>query len=180
MLYNRVRGDNMGFWSKFGHLISPYYNLIIFAFAVITIMIAVNLHQNRQSVDNEIYDWEASSDDLYNVDRVDRIFDSYRKINTQYTLFITLISIFPLLGMLGTVLALLGLDMSSAEAISSAKNNFFSALTSTAWGLIFAVAFKIVNAKFFADVEDLIQRHLALIKKLRKSGIDESQKQSRQ
>ena len=55
MLYNRVRGDNMGFWSKFGHVISPYYNLIIFAFAVITIMIAVNLHQNRQSVDNEIY-----------------------------------------------------------------------------------------------------------------------------
>ncbi len=170
----------MSFWSKFGHAISPYYNLIILAFAVITALIAINLHQNRQSVDNEIYDWEASSDDLYNVDKVDRIFDSYRKMNTQYTLFITLISIFPLLGMLGTVLALLGLDMSSAEAISNAKNNFFGALTSTAWGIIFAVAFKIVNAKFFADVEDLIQRHLALIKKLRKSGITESQKQFRQ
>ncbi|HNZ98234.1 hypothetical protein [Ruminococcus sp.] len=59
------------------------------------------------------------------------------------------------------------------------KNNFFGALTSTAWGIIFAVAFKIINARFFADVEDLIQRHLSLIKKLRKSGIDESQKQSR-
>lgn len=170
----------MSFWSKFGHAISPYYNLIILAFAVITALIAINLHQNRQSVDNEIYDWEASSDDLYNVDKVDRIFDSYRKMNTQYTLFITLISIFPLLGMLGTVLALLGLDMSSAEAINNAKNNFFGALTSTAWGIIFAVVFKIVNAKFFADVEDLIQRHLALIKKLRKSGITESQKQFRQ
>ncbi|WP_196243291.1 MotA/TolQ/ExbB proton channel family protein [Ruminococcus flavefaciens] len=137
------------------------------------------LHQNRQAVDNEIYDWEASSDDLYNVDRVDKIFDSYRKINSNYTLFITLISIFPLLGMLGTVIALLGLDMSTADAISSAKNNFFGALTSTAWGIIFAVTFKIINARFFADVEDLIQRHLSLIKKLRKSGIDESQKQSR-
>ena len=137
------------------------------------------LHQNRQAVDNEIYDWEASSDDLYNVDRVDKIFDSYRKINSNYTLFITLISIFPLLGMLGTVIALLGLDMSTAEAISNAKNNFFGALTSTAWGIIFAVVFKIINARFFADVEDLIQRHLSLIKKLRKSGIDESQKQSR-
>lgn len=169
----------MSFWSKFGHAISPYYNLIILAFAVITALIAINLHQNRHSVDNEIYDWEASSDDLYNVDKVDRIFDSYRKMNTQYTLFITLISIFPLLGMLGTVLALLGLDMSSAEAISNAKDNFFGALTSTAWGIIFAVVFKIVNAKFFADVEDLIQRHLSLIKKLRKSGITESQKQLR-
>ncbi|MBP5431002.1 MotA/TolQ/ExbB proton channel family protein [Ruminococcus sp.] len=169
----------MGFWTKFGHAISPYYNLIIFAFAVVTVMIAVSIHQNRQSVDSEIYDWEASSDDLYNVDKVDRIFDSYRKINTRYTLFITLISIFPLLGMLGTVLSLLGLDMSTAEAISNAKNNFFGALTSTAWGIIFAIIFKIVNANFFADVEDLIQRQLTLIKKLRKSGISESQKQVR-
>ncbi len=169
----------MGFWSKLGHAVSPYYNIIIFVFAIATALVAVMLHQNRQAVDNEIYDWEASSDDLYNVDRVDKIFDSYRKINSNYTLFITLISIFPLLGMLGTVIALLGLDMSTAEAISNAKNNFFGALTSTAWGIIFAVVFKIINARMFADVEDLIQRHLALIKKLRKSGIDESQKQSR-
>lgn len=169
----------MSFWSKFGHAISPYYNVIIFAFAILTVVIAINLKNSKQSVDHEIYDWEAASEDVFNVDRVDRIFDSYRKMNTEYTLFITLISIFPLLGMLGTVLALLGLDMSSAEAISSAKNNFFGALTSTAWGIIFAIAFKIVNAKFFADAEDLIQRHLALIKKLRKNGITESQKQTR-
>ena len=142
-------------------------------------MVAVMLHQNRQAVDSEIYDWEASSDDIYNVDKVDKIFDSYRKINMNYTLFITFISIFPLLGMLGTVIALLGLDMSDAEAISNAKENFFGALTSTAWGIIFAITFKIINARFFADVEDLIQRHLSLIKKLRKNGIDESQKQPR-
>ena len=169
----------MSFWARFGHAVSPYYNIIIFVFAVATAMVAVMLHQNRQAVDSEIYDWEASSDDIYNVDKVDKIFDSYRKINMNYTLFITFISIFPLLGMLGTVLALLGLDMSSADAINDAKNSFFSALTSTAWGIIFAVVYKIINARFFADVEDLIQRHLSLIKKLRKSGIDESQKQSR-
>ena len=169
----------MGFWNTFGHAVSPYYNLIIFFFAIATACVAVMLHQTRRSVDNEIYDWESSSDSVYNVDKVDKIFDSYRKINTNYTLFITLISIFPLLGMLGTVLALLGLDMSSAEAISNARNNFFGALTSTAWGIIFAITFKIINARFFSDVEDLIQRHLALIKKLRKSGIDESQKQER-
>ena len=169
----------MSFWARFGHAVSPYYNIIIFVFAVATAMVAVMLHQNRQAVDSEIYDWEASSDDIYNVDKVDKIFDSYRKINMNYTLFITFISIFPLLGMLGTVLALLGLDMSGTDAINEAKNNFFSALTSTAWGIIFAVVYKIINARFFADVEDLIQRHLSLIKKLRKSGIDESQKQSR-
>ena len=40
--------------------------------------------------------------------------------------------------------------------------------------IIFSVCFKIANAYFFADVEDLIQRLLALKKKLIKYGIDES------
>lgn len=169
----------MNFWFKFGEKFSPYYNLIILVFAVVTAYIAFSLYQSRRSVENEIFDWEASCDDLSNIDRVDRIFGSYRRINTRYTLFVTMISIFPLLGMLGTVLALLGLDMSNAEAVSSAKENFFGALTSTAWGIIFAIGFKIVNAWLFADIEDLIQRHLALIKRMRKSGIDELQKQDK-
>ncbi len=144
--------------------------------AVVTAIVCYKVKQCRKSVDNEIYDWEATSDDPYNVDKIDKIFDNYRKINFYYTFFITLISIFPLLGMLGTVFALLGLDMTNAEAISNAKSSFFDALTSTTWGIIFAITFKIINSIFFSDVEDLIQRHLALIKKLRKSGIDQSQK----
>lgn len=164
----------MSVFSKFLHSLAPYYDYIIFAFAVYTGYIAVKLGQKRESVDSEIYDWEAASENVYNVDRVDKIFKSYRKLNSNYTLFITLISIFPLLGMLGTVIGLLGLDMSGAEAISNAKDSFFTALTSTFWGIIFAVLFKIINARLFADVEDLIQRHLSLIKTLRKNGIDES------
>jgi chemotaxis protein MotA len=64
--------------------------------------------------------------------------------------------------------------MSDAETINTAKSSFFNALTSTTWGIIFSVGFKIANAYFFADVEDLIQRLLALKKKLIKYGIDES------
>ena len=65
-------------------------------------------------------------------------------INT-YNLLTTGISIFPLLGMFGTVGALLGLDMSAAD-MANIKHNFFLALTSTAWGIIFSVVFKIAHA----------------------------------
>ena len=63
----------------------------------------------------------------------------------SYNLFTTGISIFPLLGMFGTVSALLGLDLTAGD-MSNIKNNFFNALTSTAWGIIFSVFFKLVNA----------------------------------
>ena len=62
-----------------------------------------------------------------------------------YNLFVTGISVFPLLGMFGTVSALLGLDLSVGD-MTNIKNNFFIALTSTAWGIIFSIIFKLVHA----------------------------------
>ena len=62
-----------------------------------------------------------------------------------YNLFSTGISIFPLLGMFGTVTALLGLDLSVGD-MTNIKNNFFSALTSTAWGIVFSIIFKLLHA----------------------------------
>ena len=47
--------------------------------------------------------------------------------------------------MFGTVAALLGLDLSAGD-MTNIKNNFFVALTSTAWGIIFSVIFKIIHA----------------------------------
>ena len=87
----------------------------------------------------------------------------YYTLDISYTLFITLISIFPLLGMFGTVKALLDLDM-SAET-SALQNNFFSALTSTAWGIIFAVAFKVLNSFVQPFIENQIAKAKEEIKK---------------
>lgn len=64
---------------------------------------------------------------------------------TVYNLFVTGISIFPLLGMLGTVSGLLGLDLAAGD-MSNIKNNFFMALTSTAWGIVFSIIFKVLHA----------------------------------
>ena len=82
-----------------------------------------------------------------------RLYDWARR---SYTLFVTFISIFPLLGMFGTVCGLLGLDLSAGD-MENIKNNFFMALTSTAWGIIFSVIFKIVHAFYADDIEEQIE-----------------------
>ena len=74
----------------------------------------------------------------------------------SYTIFLTIISIFPLLGMLGTVFGLLGLDLASGD-MENIKNNFFIALTSTAWGIIFSVFYKILDAFFLEDIGSQIE-----------------------
>ena len=65
-----------------------------------------------------------------------------QKLNICYSAFTTFISIFPLWGMFGTVTSLLALDMNGD--LSSVQENFFTALTSTAWGIIFAILFKVL------------------------------------
>ncbi len=80
------------------------------------------------------------------------------KLGWWYTFFQTMISIFPLLGMFGTVAALLNLDFSEmAGNLDSVKTDFFHALTSTAWGIVFSVLFKLLNAWLFYDIEDIYE-----------------------
>ncbi len=87
----------------------------------------------------------------------------YYFLDIPYTVFVTLISVFPLLGMLGTVIALLGLDLSGDT--ESLKANFFMALDTTMWGIIFAVVFKIVNAFFQPFIEAQIEKAKNLLEK---------------
>ena len=83
------------------------------------------------------------------------------QLKVLYTLFLTFISIFPLLGMFGTVIGLLGLDLSTGD-MDNIRTNFFIALTSTAWGIIFSVGFKTLHA-FIAD---FVEEQIELSKKL--------------
>ncbi len=92
----------------------------------------------------------------------------YKETTISYTLFITFISLFPLFGMLGTVIALLNLDLSN---IDNAKNNFFDALTSTTWGIIFSVIFKIINARIATEVENSIQKVSDIVARLEAMGV---------
>ncbi len=72
------------------------------------------------------------------------------------SIVLTLVSLFPLMGMLGTVFGLLGLDLATGD-MENIRDNFFIALTSTAWGIIFSMSFKFCYAFFVDALEDQIQ-----------------------
>ena len=70
------------------------------------------------------------------------------------------------MGMLGTVFGLLGLDLVNGN-MENIKENFFIALTSTAWGIIFSIFFKYINAV----IEDFVEEQIDVAKKLSDDNI---------
>lgn len=85
----------------------------------------------------------------------------YNLLNITYSFFLTIISMFPLLGMLGTVISLIGLGNvfeNSGGDINGIQANFFLALTSTAWGILFSVLFKLINAGIQPNIEDQLEK----------------------
>lgn len=84
-------------------------------------------------------------------------------IKTTYTISISLISILPLLGMFGTVISLLSLDITSG-ATDELKNNFFLALDTTAAGLFSSIFLKIFNSFIETNIEAAIEKIDILIK----------------
>lgn len=67
-----------------------------------------------------------------------------------YSIFSNVTAIFPLLGILGTVVSLLPM----VAELSDMQQNFFAALTSTFWGLVFAIIFKLLDGFLSARLED--------------------------
>lgn len=152
-----------GFWN---------FDWIIFVVAIINILIFICIKQINIEISANYKNFEQK-ENLFATNK------AYSQFTNLYTIFLTIISIFPLLGMLGTVFSLLRLDITSID--DNLKSNFFSALTSTAWGIIFAMGFKITNAFISTDVENNIGRLENIIKKFEADGITlkNSEKKSR-
>lgn len=115
----------MGFWKTMEESIfaSDWY---IGVAAILTIVaLAVSL-KFMSSIKKEIQKKESSKAIILREEQY---------LEWCYNMFITLITLFPLLGMFGTVAALLSLDLTGE--IEQIKGNFFNALTSTAWGNCF-------------------------------------------
>ena len=79
-----------------------------------------------------------------------KVVDMRRSVTSAYAMYINITAIFPLLGILGTVMSLLNM----AQDMSNVQTNFFSALTSTFWGLIFAIFYKLIDSTPAALIED--------------------------
>lgn len=87
--------------------------------------------------------------------------DGTTKASFFYTLFGNITAVFPLLGILGTVVSLM--NLSGTDDLSA---NFSSALLTTFLGLIFAIAFKLLDAgissrldRALDEADYLIHRH---------------------
>lgn len=95
-------------------------------------------------------------------------------LNRAYSVFTSSITLYPLLGMFGTVISLISVgdvDFSqAAESLNAIKGDFFTALTSTAWGIVFAAVFKVVNSFVQPKVEDDMKIITSLVDDLKKKN----------
>ena len=73
-----------------------------------------------------------------------------KRAESLYAVFVNVTAVFPLLGILGTVVSLLPMVADLADM----QTNFFAALTSTFWGLVFAIIFKLLDGFLSARMED--------------------------
>lgn len=138
----------MNFWGKMLRSIfaSDRYILV---FVLLTLVLFWGVLKCRNDSKNEA--------NLYNTDPNKRFFSFLtRHLNTAYNLFTTMITVFPLLGMFGTVRSLLELNLATEE-MAELQVHFFDALTSTAWGIFFAIMFKILNAVIEYDTINQIE-----------------------
>lgn len=135
------------FVKMFSSIISS--DTVILIVAVLTGIIYYNIRKKKNEFRESFFKWKQER-------RFKKIYAKTTSLKKWHNIFITLISFFPLLGMLGTVVALLRLDLT--EANESVKNNFFDALTSTAWGIVFSLIFKAANAFIETEVQDYIDK----------------------
>ena len=87
-----------------------------------------------------------------------------------YTLFGNLTPTFTLLGILGTVISLLRLVGAGLDA--SMETEFLGALTSTFWGIVFTILFRVLDSlvSYHLDLGDRIMESLGI----HKPGKDEA------
>lgn len=140
----------MNFWG---------YDLIIFIAAIITAVIYYKLRMSADNLYNKMHltvyvpNGNASRREtdsaISGITETD-IVSMRNHTGKLYSVFVNLTGIFPLLGILGTVVSLLGLVADSTDV----TGNFYGALTSTFWGLIFAIIFKFMDGIISAKIED--------------------------
>jgi chemotaxis protein MotA len=140
----------MNFWG---------YDLIIFLVAVLTAVMFFYLRRSADELYNKMHltvfvpDGSSSrreaDNDISDLRETDLV-QMRNHTGKLYSIFVNLTGIFPLLGILGTVVSLLGLVADSTDV----TGNFYGALTSTFWGLIFAIIFKFLDGVISSRIED--------------------------
>lgn len=154
------------------------FDLIIFLVAAFTAVVFYCLRQSADRLYKKMHLTVYVPDSHTSRREADKEIGSLRESDVVamrnhtgklYSVFVNLIGIFPLLGILGTVISLLNMvsDMQNVEG------NFYGALTSTFWGLVFAIIFKFMDGVISAKIEDN-EKNVALF--LERNSANELQK----
>ena len=122
------------------------YDMIIFVAALINLFV----YFFTMSRARRLYDVMHPMAKARNTMQEAKIVDMRKATTSAYTTYINITAIFPLLGILGTVMSLLNM----AQDLENVQVNFFAALTSTFWGLIFAIFYKLIDSRPAALIED--------------------------
>lgn len=145
-------------WEKLFQSIFTTDSYILFA-ALLTLICLYICKRKVKHIKAYVADWERNPE-------VTTVKYIHGELSVAYNLFTAAISLFPLLGMFGTVKGLLGLNLAVGN-MENIKYNFFGALTSTAWGILFSIIFKIVHAL----VQNEIEEQIAASEKMEKESL---------
>lgn len=156
------------------------YDMIIFITAVFTGFVYYFLKKSADRLYNKLHltvfvpDGDISQKeadmDISGLRETD-IVNMRKQTGSLYSVFVNLTGIFPLLGILGTVTSLLGLVSDTSDI----TGNFYGALTSTFWGLIFAIVFKFLDGIISAKIEDN-EKNVALYLERNSKTVTEKEK----
>lgn len=141
------------------------YDFVIFIAAIINLILFIQIKKGLSRIDehfketkflqNELLVYrlklktnDQTTEKLHGV--LDNFTNSKQRLDQISVFYISLTSIFPLLGILGTVIALLNLTDFSSDIVSV---NFSLALTSTFWGILFGAISKFGEGFFTAKLD---------------------------
>lgn len=133
-----------------------HFDFLIFLLALVNFFFLNKAVKTSRDIDNKLFPkgyaaggWKSYDQmkdyftRVMSLDGEEDLISSRRQMNSSYTVFENITAIFPLMGLLGTVISLIPM----VNSIGSGETSlFFSALTSTFWGIVFAIISKGLNS----------------------------------
>lgn len=115
--------------------------------------------KTKTRINSETLAIVSSQEQNLDVNIMDDLVEEFNAIGSEYLTWVQLISIFPLLGLLGTIIGLIpGLEAVAQQNLEPLYSSLNTALFSTFWGLLVAIVLKIYVAfgpsKCISDIEN--------------------------
>jgi hypothetical protein len=134
------------------------FDIIIFIAAVINFWVFIRVRRESANLYKKMHltifvpshvAFDKDTERIFDISEPD-VIAMRKRCGILYNIYTTLTGIFNLLGILGTVISLIPM----VDQMDVVKLNFFVALTSTFWGLVFAILFKSLDASISGKIED--------------------------